>query len=73
MSDVPMSDARLEIKIDIWAGEQLPPFACNHAMTFNSHGLIGFLLNRHFAQILESLWWAGQKARFNLGILPVMF
>ena len=39
------------------------------AMTFNSHGLIVFLLNRHFAQILESLCWPCQKATLNLGML----
>jgi hypothetical protein len=39
------------------------------AMAFNSHGLIRFILNRHFAQLLESLCWSCQKATLNLGML----
>ena len=48
---------------------QFGVFLTRMAMTFNSLGLIGFLLNRHFAQILESLCWTSQKAILNLGML----
>ena len=48
---------------------QFGVFLTRMAMTFNSLGLIGFISNRHFAQILESLCWTCQKATLNLGML----
>jgi hypothetical protein len=48
---------------------QFGVFLTRMAMTFNSLGLIGSILNRHFAQILEFLCWTCQKAILNLGML----